>query len=121
MKDIDISQKIINIDGVPKKVGRTSIFWSMFFLNLFCGVFSFFFSYWKAASITSMMGTISGFGAWLFFLGIVLVIFQLVSKLELSLFLGGVILGIFGMTFTINGCIKFLMAKKFAKTFSSLE
>jgi hypothetical protein len=66
-KDIDISQKIINIDGVPKKVGKTSIFYSTFFLNLICGVLSFFFSYWWAVSIAGMMGTISGFGAWFFF------------------------------------------------------
>jgi hypothetical protein len=37
------------------------------------------------------------------------------------LFLAGVILVILGMTFLINGIIKFLMAKKFATTFSSLE
>jgi hypothetical protein len=67
-KDVDISQKIVNIDGVPKKLGKTSAFYSTFFLNFVCGVLSFFLSYWCTTSIAGMMGSISGFGAWYEFL-----------------------------------------------------
>lgn len=116
-----LESNVVNIDGIPRPVGKISVFIRTLIITMFLGIFSFFPLYLFCESSAALMGCISGLGCWFFVCGISFVIYFFVNAAQLSFYLAGLILVFFGVVYFVNGMTKFMMSRKFAVSFFTLE
>ncbi|KAA6388966.1 MAG: hypothetical protein EZS28_015507 [Streblomastix strix] len=115
---VGIDQRKVNIDGIPRRIGKISEFFVIFSFNLVFGIITFIPSYYyHDSSISRRMGTIAGFGIFLSLIGVFLIIFSHGDSDYISFFVLGMLMIIVGLIQTINGVVKYMIARKLAVSF----